>query len=81
MAEPETRFDVFLSHNSKDKPAVIALAKRLQANGVKVWLDAWELRPGQPWQEALEDIICRTGFVIPFVTFYSLARHGCTHKT
>ena len=44
MAEPENRFDVFLSHNSKDKPAVIALAKRLQANGVKVWLDAWELR-------------------------------------
>ena len=50
-------FDVFLSHNSHDKPAVIALAKKLKARGLKVWLDAWELRPGQPWQEALEQII------------------------
>jgi len=53
-------FDVFLSHNSKDKPAVIALARRLKENGVKVWLDAWELRPGHPWQEALEQIIKTT---------------------
>ena len=50
-------FDVFLSHNSHDKPAVIALARKLKAHGLKVWLDAWELRPGQPWQEALEQII------------------------
>ena len=59
MSEPtrQPQFDVFLSHNSKDKPAVIALAKRLQAHGIKVWLDFWELRPGHPWQEALEEII------------------------
>ena len=50
-------FDVFLSHNSRDKPAVIQLAKRLKAQGLNVWLDVWELRPGQPWQEALEHII------------------------
>ena len=50
-------FDVFLSHNSRDKPAVIALAKRLRAHGLRVWLDVWELRPGHPWQEALERII------------------------
>ncbi len=50
-------FDVFLSHNSHDKAAVIALAKQLKAQGLKVWLDVWELRPGQPWQEALEHII------------------------
>ena len=50
-------FDVFLSHNSRDKPAVIALAKKLKAQRLKVWLDIWELRLGQPWQEALEQII------------------------
>ena len=61
MAEqPSPIFDVFLSHNSKDKPAVIALAERLVAANVKVWLDVWELRPGQPWQEVLEDIIVHT---------------------
>jgi formylglycine-generating enzyme required for sulfatase activity len=58
MAESaEYRFDVFLSHNSQDKPAVIELAQRLKARGLRVWLDVWELRPGHPWQEALEEII------------------------
>lgn len=50
-------FDVFLSHNSKDKPAVRELAEALKGRGLKVWLDEWELVPGRPWQEALEEII------------------------
>jgi len=50
-------FDVFLSHNSRDKPAVRELAEALHARGLKVWLDEWELIPGRPWQEALEEII------------------------
>ncbi len=32
-------FNVFLSHNSRDKPAVRQLAQALQARGLKVWLD------------------------------------------
>jgi hypothetical protein len=31
--------DVFLSHGSKDKPAVRELARRLQADGLRGWLD------------------------------------------
>jgi nucleotide-binding universal stress UspA family protein len=50
-------FDVFLSHNAKDKPAVIALAEALRGRGIRVWLDVWELVPGRPWQEALEAVI------------------------
>ncbi len=50
-------FDVFLSHNSKDKPAVRELAEALRARGLKVWLDEWELVPGRPWQEALEEVV------------------------
>ncbi|HYU33388.1 MAG TPA: TIR domain-containing protein [Thermoanaerobaculia bacterium] len=54
-------FDVFLSHNSKDKPAVRKLAEALRSRGLKVWLDEWELVPGRPWQEALEEVIETTG--------------------
>jgi hypothetical protein len=39
-------FDVFLSHSSKDKPVVHALANRLQADGVRVWLDDWQIKFG-----------------------------------
>lgn len=50
-------FDVFLSHNSKDKPAVRQLAQALQQRGLKVWLDEWELTPGRPWMPMLEEIL------------------------
>lgn len=50
-------FDVFLSHNSTDKPTVRQLAGALVQRGVKVWLDEWELIPGRDWQSALEHII------------------------
>jgi small GTP-binding protein len=39
-------YDVFLSHSSKDKPAVRDLARRLKDDGLRVWLDEWEIRPG-----------------------------------
>jgi hypothetical protein len=52
-----SEFDVFLSHNSTEKPIVRTLARALQGQNLKVWLDEWELVPGRPWQEALEKII------------------------
>ena len=53
-------FDVFLSHNSKDKPTARQLARALQARGLQVWLDEEHLVPGRPWQAALEEIIQTT---------------------
>ena len=35
----ETQYDVFLSHNSTDKPAVETLAHRLVEAGLTPWLD------------------------------------------
>ena len=40
------QFDVFLSHNAKDKPRVRRLAERLKAAGVRVWLDEWVIQAG-----------------------------------
>jgi nucleotide-binding universal stress UspA family protein len=50
----DEEFDVFLCHNSHDKPQVKEIARQLQARGLKPWLDEWQLRPGLPWQRALE---------------------------
>ncbi|MCY2991887.1 MAG: SUMF1/EgtB/PvdO family nonheme iron enzyme [Planctomycetota bacterium] len=50
-------FDVFLSHNSADKPAVEELATRLKAAGLEPWLDKWNLVPGDAWQPALEEAL------------------------
>ena len=39
-------YDVFLSHNTKDKPRVRKLAERLRAEGLRVWFDDWVIRAG-----------------------------------
>ncbi|MBE8991749.1 GUN4 domain-containing protein [Nostoc sp. LEGE 12450] len=51
------KFDVFLCHNSKDKPAVIGVAEQLQQRGIVPWLDIWHLRPGFSWQDSLDEQI------------------------
>jgi len=58
---PHVAFDVFLSHNSQDKPAVWELAQALESRGLRVWLDEEQLVPGRPWQEALEKTIQTAG--------------------
>lgn len=55
MTEPA--FDVFLCHRSGDKPAVEEIGRALRDRGLRPWLDVWELRPGVPWQPALEEQI------------------------
>ncbi|HVT12425.1 MAG TPA: TIR domain-containing protein [Fimbriimonadaceae bacterium] len=39
-------YDVFLSYSSKDKAIVRELAERLRKDGLKVWFDEWEVKPG-----------------------------------
>ncbi len=36
----------FVSHTHKDKPAVRSFATKLRLGGVDIWLDEWELSPG-----------------------------------
>ncbi len=55
--EEVAEFDVFLCHNWDDKPAVRRLAQQLRDRGLRPWLDERELRPGLPWQPALEEVI------------------------
>jgi TIR domain len=49
--------DVFMCHNSEDKPEVCEIANRLRAAGLKPWLDDEQLRPGLSMVEELERAI------------------------
>jgi WD40 repeat protein len=50
-------FDVFLCHNSVDKPIVRQISKKLQERGVLPWLDEVDLPPFVSWQDELERTI------------------------
>jgi hypothetical protein len=64
----EFQYDVFLSHNSKDKPSVEWLAAKLtDQSGLTVFLDVWNLVPGDPWQEDLENALAASRTVAVFL--------------
>ena len=48
-------YDVFLSHSSKDKAIVRPIAKRLRADGLRVWLGEWEIKPGDSIPAKVEE--------------------------
>ncbi len=48
-------YDVFLSHSSKDKAIVRAVAERLRADGLRLWFDEWILKPGDSIPAKIEE--------------------------
>ena len=67
MPQSNWPFDVFLCHNSHDKSQVKEIAKQLKTSGLNVWLDEWELPPGQVWKQALDERLLEVGSVAVFV--------------
>jgi hypothetical protein len=61
-------FDVFLSHSSKDKDVVRALAERLRADGVKVWFDEWEIQPGDSIPAKLNEGLTQSRVLFLFLS-------------
>jgi hypothetical protein len=53
-------YDVFLSHSAADAPAAAAIAERLRADGLRVWLAAWEIRPGDDIGAVIEEGLRRS---------------------
>lgn len=51
----EFKYDVFLSHSSKDLDVVRDVAERLRADGLRVWFDEWEIRAGDSIPAKIEE--------------------------
>jgi TIR domain len=51
---PSFSYDVFLSHNWRDKPRVRRLAERLRDAGLRVFFDEWVIKPGDDIYLAIE---------------------------
>ncbi|MBA4053589.1 MAG: hypothetical protein C0490_02655, partial [Marivirga sp.] len=60
-------FDVFLSHNSEDKPAIRKINKKFIRNGIRTWLDEEQLPLGVPWKSELKKQIPKAKMACVFV--------------
>ena len=60
----KTKFDVFLSHSSRDREFTSRLATDLAEAGLRVWLDQWHIRPGDSFAEAIDEAIKGSRFLL-----------------
>jgi hypothetical protein len=60
-------FDVFLCHNSEDKPAIREISGTLARENIRAWLDEDEITPGTSWQTELGWQIASIGSAAVFV--------------
>lgn len=70
----EARFDVFLAHNSNDKPFIRVIFKHLKNKGVRPWLDENEIPPGRWFQDVIQDAIYRSRTAAIFIGQQGLGR-------
>lgn len=68
MSDANLHFDIFLSHSYTQKTWVEILARNLQAQGVSVWLDKWQLKGGDRWTERLQEGLDRSSIGVLVVT-------------
>lgn len=64
LARPMYKYDVFISHSSRDKPIVESVAARLRNAGVKYWLDSEQIHVGDSIIQKIEDGIMNSRHVL-----------------
>ena len=61
-------YHIFISHASEDNDWCVKLAERLQEYGLKIWLDAWSVKPGMNLTDVINLGLNRSWRFIPVMT-------------
>lgn len=74
--ESNMEWDVFISHASEDKTDVaLPLAECLRAEGIRVWLDSFELTVGDSLRQSIERGLAGSRFGIVIISPEFLKKH------
>lgn len=63
---------VFLSYSRSDSQIVDKIAQDLQREGIEIWFDRQDIKPGQNWKEQIEKALNDASFLIVFISKNSL---------
>ncbi|MEH1826182.1 MAG: TIR domain-containing protein [Nostoc sp.] len=63
----QPKFDVFLAHNSKDKPEVRKIFEELKKCGLNPWFDEDAIPPGRSFQKEIQEIILKVESAAIFI--------------
>jgi len=60
-------YDVFISYNSNDRELIKQFTQELKNIGIRVFIDIWDLTPGEPWQEEIEKNMLNSKYIVIFI--------------
>ncbi|MEH1787163.1 MAG: TIR domain-containing protein [Nostoc sp.] len=70
----QPKYDVFLAHNSLDKPEVRKIFEKLKKCGLNPWLDEDAILPGRSFQKEIQDIILKVESAAIFISDNGLGK-------
>ncbi len=71
---------IFLCHSHSDKPFVRKLAGHLSELDIKVWLDEWELKPGDSLHGCIEKALQEAAYLGVILSPESVASKWCQNE-
>ncbi|MGW5352394.1 toll/interleukin-1 receptor domain-containing protein [Streptomyces sp. NPDC004031] len=73
-------YDLFVCYSSADRLQVVRIAELMRRQGLRVWLDDWELKPGDSIIKHVESGIQRSRFMLAIVSENSMKSHWVQHE-
>lgn len=80
MTEFTRRARVFISHNHRDKPVARRVAEALLQDGHEVWLDEWEMVPGDSLIAKISEAIVDAAYLVVLLSADSVASGWVTRE-
>ena len=80
MAEELRKLSVFVSYASEDKAQVLELARKLQSDGMDIWIDKKKLQGGQLWEQEIEKAIASADVSIICLSRQAVSKTGFFQK-
>ena len=75
------RYDIFISYARADRRLVQAIARALRAKRVRVWIDAWEMQPGDVLRDRINAGIAGADYTFLIIASpTSLASNSVKHE-
>lgn len=71
---------IFLCHATEDKPVVEKIYIRLKEEGLKPWLDKFDLLPGQDWDIEIKKALKSSSFILIFFSKTSISKRGYVQR-
>ena len=68
----DANYDFFISYSSKDRRFVLKLAEDLRGHGLDIWLDLWEMKPGDRLRDKIAQGITRCDRLLVLLTPHSI---------